>query len=144
MAELGAGGGHGDLNQQHELEIGDEIMVRQLMDLCASKLDRQPHLLKGVLDMLSSLIDERRQRLALDATALVANESAESENIDDLAGLDELPIERLVPALVSVVDRIKQNREITEADTAKRQHTAPMTKDAFSVKQIVSCMRFMW
>ena len=107
MAELGAGGGQGDLNQQHELEIGDTAVVAQLMALCATKLQGQPQLQSSVLQMLSSAISDHRPSIALDDFSLTATHGSADAGVDDL---DELPIDELVPALAKVVTKMKQKK----------------------------------
>lgn len=36
IAELGAGGGHGDLNQQHELECDNQLLGKWTVSSCAA------------------------------------------------------------------------------------------------------------
>ena len=44
--EMGIGGGKGDLDQTHELEVNDDMTLRSLMQLCAAKVEDRDTLLK--------------------------------------------------------------------------------------------------
>ena len=77
MHELGAGGGKGDLHQAHELEINDDLAIRTLMQLCATRIDDKNVLLK-IFSLLNS-----SSRIQLDF-----NEIGKLE--DDDIKLDEL------------------------------------------------------
>jgi DNA cross-link repair 1C protein len=70
MAELGAGGGKGDMNQQHELEVGDASALGMLMSLCATKMQDQPKLLSNVMEMLASIMRDPVRAIALDTATL--------------------------------------------------------------------------
>lgn len=55
IAELGAGGGKGDLNQKEELETGDAVDVGKLMELCAKTI-KDERVLSGVLALLQQVL----------------------------------------------------------------------------------------
>ncbi|KAK3705078.1 hypothetical protein LTR37_013445 [Vermiconidia calcicola] len=110
MAELGAGGGQGDLNQQHDLEVSDTGLVGQLMALCAAKLQGQPQLLSSVLQMLTDTINERTQYIGLDDSNITTNSDKMVGDEDVSTDLDELPLEKLVPALARLVTKAKQKK----------------------------------
>jgi hypothetical protein len=56
MAELGAGGGYGDTDQNRvELETIDSAVIAQLMDLCKRKLAKCPEIAQMVVQMLSNI-----------------------------------------------------------------------------------------
>lgn len=99
LAELGAGGGHGDLDQRHELEVGDTQLVGQLMALCATKLKDQPQLLTKVMEVLTGLIDSDKQSITLE------DFRPGDDDQTDAVDLDGVPIEMLVPALTKAVNR---------------------------------------
>lgn len=105
MPELGAGGGQGDLDQQHELEVGDASTVGMLMSLCATKLKDQPQVLSSVLEMLASMVKDPVHSIALDPSILQTDVPGLGE--DDVAELDDLPLETLVPALAAIVSKAK-------------------------------------
>lgn len=107
LQELGAGGGQGDLNQQHELEVSDAGIVGQLMALCASKLQGQPKLLYGVLHMLTSVINDGVKSLNLDEFDIATVGDKQSTDEEALADLDELPLDKLVPVLAKYVTKTK-------------------------------------
>lgn len=57
IAEIGAGGGKGDLDQKEELDIADAIEVGKLMELCAEKIEDQEKLSKVLARLQRSLSD---------------------------------------------------------------------------------------
>jgi DNA cross-link repair 1C protein len=96
MAELGAGGGKGDLDQQHELEVGDTSALGMLMSLCATKMQDQPKLLSSVMEMLASIMRDPVRAIALDFAALHPEQpGADQENTTDF---EEMPLESLISA----------------------------------------------
>lgn len=108
MAELGVGGGQGDLDQHHELEVGDTSLVGHLIALCATKLQDQPQLRTSVMEMLTTIINERVESISLDGSGLIDDSGLASKDVDDLMNVDELPLERLVPALAKAAAKSKQ------------------------------------
>ena len=129
MTELGAGGGRDDLNQQHELEVGDNQLVGQLMALCATELGGQTQLLSSVLQMLTSVINDRVQSITLHDLDLMSDATRSESQRDDLASLDEIPIDKLVPALARLVTKPKQKKarasEFSKSQPAIEQIKAP-------------------
>jgi hypothetical protein len=87
IAEAGAGGGKGDLDQAHELETGNANDVGQLMHLCATSIG-DPDLLSKVLKILSATIADSRDRIVLDGS------------YEEATLFDDLPIKDLIPILV--------------------------------------------
>lgn len=65
MRELGAGGGQGDLNQNHELIMYD-MNEAMIMDLCSKDL-KDPALLEEIRDMLQKAFMSEDKRIQLDA-----------------------------------------------------------------------------
>ncbi|KAI7163819.1 hypothetical protein KC324_g12881, partial [Hortaea werneckii] len=123
MAELGAGGGQGDLDQHHELEVWDPSLVGQLIALCASKLNGQPELQASVMQMLKGIIDDRIPFISLDDFELKEESIQNEKGEEGFANLDDLPLERLVPALAKLVTKAKR----------QDQKGDPFTKDKSSV-----------
>ena len=82
MLELGAGGGHGDLNQQHELEVGDPAVVGDLMSLCSCKLHDQKQTLSAILRMLAEVISEGKQSLSLQDFVLKEAKELPKRDVD--------------------------------------------------------------
>ncbi|KAI6857745.1 hypothetical protein KC338_g5280 [Hortaea werneckii] len=109
MAELGAGGGQGDLGQHHELEVWDPSLVGQLIALCASKLHGQPQLQESVMQMLTSIIHDRIPSISLDDSDLKEQSIQNQSSEEEFATLDDLPLERLVPVLSELVTKAKQS-----------------------------------
>lgn len=109
MCEAGAGGGHGDLNQQNELELDDLAVFAELMGLCSDKLKLQPQLLTNVKKMLMDAMEDPRKKISLDGTELGIDVSGNSQQDQDLDDLDNVALDKIVPALAKVVARTKQD-----------------------------------
>ena len=65
-AEAGAGGGHGDLSQIHELELTDVAAVGSLMELCGKHLQDKPELLQRVLGWLGKSVKSGGRNVRID------------------------------------------------------------------------------
>lgn len=101
MKELGAGGGQGDLDQQHELEFYDGNIFELLLSFCETKLRHQPALLAKINRVIGPLSKQPINPLPIDAAALHAQNA-----VDGLEGLDELdqmPLEEFMPILIKIV-----------------------------------------
>ncbi|KAK5737788.1 hypothetical protein LTR17_006436 [Elasticomyces elasticus] len=157
IAELGAGGGQGDLDVHHELDVGDAATVGQLIALCASKLQGQPQLLASVMELLTSFISGQKSTVSLDGSGFTeacarAAEEADFDNVDDF------PIDRLVPALAKLVTKAKQQKLPSStlkvvpkrADGLAKRITFPYSRhssygelcelvDAFKAKDVHPC-----
>ncbi|KAH7079938.1 beta-lactamase-like protein [Paraphoma chrysanthemicola] len=90
IAELGAGGGKGDLDQKEELETGDVAELGKLMELCA-KMIREEKLLSKVLALLQQTLATGDGILDLDTNLQKAGENSQ----------DALSLQSLVLALSS-------------------------------------------
>ena len=136
MVELGAGGGQSDLDQRHELQFWDPEQVGQLIALCSAKLNNQPQLLTGILQLLTSVMSGNQKSIKL-------NDFMSSVQIEDHdhTDLEELPLEKLVQALAKTA---------TNMDIKKAQSSATMSPSSDSTsrrpdglpKQIVSRLYF--
>lgn len=136
MAELGAGGGQGDLNQRHELETSDESAVSQLIAFCATKLQDQPQLQASVLEMLSAIRRDHTRSIVLNGSAFQSD--GHSEDGLDISNIDELPLERLVPVLVRFVTMAKEQRAQAGGLVANQPSTLSSARVDGLPKQIVS------
>lgn len=137
MAELGAGGGKGDLDQQHELEVGDTSALGMLMSLCATKMQDQPKLLSSVMEMLASIMRDHVRAIALDFAALHPEQPGEDQ--EDITDFEEMPLESLIPALVSLAAKAAGERGNGDMSTmSARLETGPTNYNANLPKQIVS------
>lgn len=65
MQELGAGGGQGDLDQIHELDLADPAAVAQLVTLCSTSI-KDSKVMEKITTMLSALLMEDRKNIPLD------------------------------------------------------------------------------
>lgn len=138
MAELGAGGGKGDLDQQHELEVGDTSALGMLMSLCATKMQDQPKLLSSVMEMLASIMRDPVRAIALDSAILHPDQSGEDqENITDF---EEMPLESLIPALASLAAKAGDQANGDATAISAMQETNPRNHNANLPKQIVSSL----
>ncbi|KAG9844196.1 hypothetical protein KCU98_g5291, partial [Aureobasidium melanogenum] len=124
IAEIGAGGGHGDLNQTHSLELYDLGSVQQLLAICNRALQAQPELKEPMKEWFSTLMKNGKESIDLDLEILRDEVEITSQDgrPDDEFDMDNLPIDKLVPALTRLItgkskqeeeDRIKQQRQIT-------------------------------
>ncbi|KAI5204456.1 hypothetical protein E4T39_03642 [Aureobasidium subglaciale] len=123
IAELGAGGGHGDLNQTHSLELYDQGSVQQLFFICKRALQAQPELKEPMQEWFSSLTKRGKESIDLDLEILrdeVDITSQDGRPVDEF-DMDNLPIDKLVPALTRLItgkskqeeeDRLKRQRQI--------------------------------
>ncbi|KXT16489.1 hypothetical protein AC579_1751 [Pseudocercospora musae] len=105
MLEPGAGGGEGDLNQQHEIDLNEGLC--DLIALCAQKLSTQPQLLNSLLHMLNeaSCGDRHAISIALSDISIEASTLGDQQECAELADLHEMPIERLVSMLAKRVTK---------------------------------------
>lgn len=106
IAELGAGGGKGDLDQKEELETGDIFVLRHLMKLCAQTIDN-PDLSSRVLALLQHALSTGSASVDFDLH--LQKESQASE--------EDLSLQKLVAALASSVS--KQHSEKAESSRNK-------------------------
>ena len=129
MAELGAGGGQHDYAQQHELEFAGTEQVGQLMALCANKLQGEPQLLSSVLHMLTAVINDHTRSINLE----------ESSSLFDVADLEDMPLEKLVPALANIVEKAKQQQraEVGDRDQSRAAATSAKRRADGLPKRIV-------
>ncbi len=65
VPELGAGGGGGDLDQHHELELSDTAAVGRLINLCSDNI-QDPHLLAKIISILSRAMTSEISSLTFD------------------------------------------------------------------------------
>ena len=136
MAELGAGGGKGDLDQQHELEVGDASALGMLMSLCATKMQNQPKLLSSVMELLASIMRDPVRAIALDSAILHSEQPGEDqENITDF---EEMPLESLIPALVSLAAKAGEQDHADVTAVLSRLETNSTNHNTNLPQQIVS------
>ena len=69
----------GDLDQRHELEVGDTSLVGQLIALCATKLHGQPEIHASVMEKLTSIINGQVQSISLDGLGLTDDAGADDD-----------------------------------------------------------------
>ena len=85
IQEAGLGGGHGDLDQIHELELGDSAAVQKLIELCDAKVS-DVRVRADVKALLSKLVGEggvNANRLRLDGT---------NDSLSDSIRLEQLAV----------------------------------------------------
>ena len=142
MAELGAGGGKGDLDQQHELEVGDTSALGMLMSLCATKMQDQPKLLSSVMEMLASIMRDPVRAIALDFAALHPEQPGEDQ--ENVADFEEMPLESLIPALVSLAAKAGQQGDGDVSTISARLETNPTNHNTNLPKQIVRIPLYLY
>lgn len=135
MAEPGAGGGKGDLDQQHELEIGDTSALGMLMSLCATKMQDQPKRLSSVMEMLTSIMRDPVRAIALDFAALHPEQLGEEQ--ENIADFEEMPLDSLIPALVSLAAKAGEQGNVETPTISARLEANPTHAITNLPKQIV-------
>ncbi|KAJ4988856.1 artemis protein [Stagonosporopsis vannaccii] len=98
IAELGAGGGKGDLDQKEELETYDVAAIGRLMELCAQSID-DPDLLSKVLELLQHAMST--SSASLDFGLQLQKESQFSE--------DDFSLQKFVVTLASNISKRHEN-----------------------------------
>ncbi|KAF2155253.1 hypothetical protein K461DRAFT_326956 [Myriangium duriaei CBS 260.36] len=107
-----AGGGQGDLNQIHELELTDLSALGRLMELCTTRLQDRPEVSQKLKAWLADSIKQGAQNIKLDTE--VFQEAIYGGNEFD--ELDDIPIDRLVAAL----DKMGSKSEGGDTSSAER------------------------
>lgn len=126
IAEIGAGGSQGDLNQTHSLELYDQASVQQLLLICNRALQAQPELKDPMKEWFTALMKSGKESIDLDLEILRDEVEITSQEgrPDDEFDMDNLPIDKLIPALTRLItgksnqeaeDRVKQQRQIVSA-----------------------------
>lgn len=109
VREAGAGGGHGDLNQIHELDLTDMIAVQQLFYLCLTKI-KDESVLGKIVKMLQAEIDAKRKGIQLEA-----------DDEDSKLDLENIPIDELPDMLAEMAKngpRTKKEEDEVEVKPA--------------------------
>lgn len=99
IAELGAGGGKGDLDLKEELETGDVAATGRLMELCAQSIN-EPELLSKVLKLLQYAL--ATGSASVDFGLQLQKESQVSE--------DDLSLQKFVAALSANASKKQQDK----------------------------------
>jgi len=145
VAELGAGGGQGDLDQVHELEINDVDTVAQLLALCGNQLKDKPELRMEVVGWLKRVIQSGQSTVKLDFDSFWQSLRGETEDEDFL---EDIPLYRLVPALAKLV--VGKPKSTPGEQTQKKTITFPFSRhssynelrclvEAFKPKDVFPC-----
>ncbi|KAG8630764.1 hypothetical protein KVT40_002383 [Elsinoe batatas] len=106
--EMGVGGGHGDLDQVHELELNDINTVGALIELCQKRLQDRPEVLDKVKKWLADCVQQGAINIKLDTEAFYDALEDSSQTKE----LDEVPLDRLVVALERLVSEKKPKTEL--------------------------------
>lgn len=131
MRELGAGGGQGDLDQIHELDLSDPLAIGYLLKLCSRNI-KDPAVLRQITIMLSTSLISEKGRLQL------GNPDEDDENkgtiLDNDLDQDAIPLDKL-PAIIAelaithrdgAVEKIKQ--ETTSKSSLPKSITFPYSR----------------
>ena len=97
---MGAGGGNGDLDQVHELDLSDMSAVGSLFTLCSTRLQDRPEVLQKVNEWLGKTLAEGARNVKID-TASFFDALVDGEAEDEL---DDVPLDRLIDALEKLVE----------------------------------------
>jgi DNA cross-link repair 1C protein len=119
IAEIGVGGGQGDLNQTHSLELYDQGSVQQLLLICTRALQAQPELKQPMKEWFMTLMKSGKESIDLDLEVL-----RDEVEITSQEGRPDDEFDKLIPALTRLItgksnqeaeDRVKQQRQIVSA-----------------------------
>lgn len=134
IAELGAGGGKGDLDQKEELETGDAVDVGKLMELCAKSIN-DAELLSKVLALLQQALQDGNGTIDLNLD--LQKESQEEES--------DLSLQTLVSVLSSHAIK-SQDQEERPNRTIRFPYSRHSSYselcalvDAFKPKDVIPC-----
>jgi DNA cross-link repair 1C protein len=86
MHEMGIGGGKGDLDQVHELEVNDAAALGSLLHLCAIKIENRAEFM-SVCAMLTSAFGSEKTRLRFELDVEEARVEDEDMTLDQLVGI---------------------------------------------------------
>lgn len=111
IAEIGAGGGQGDMDQIYELELDDIAAIGQLIAMAASKLHEKPQLQSSLLEWLSKIMMQGGASVKLDIADFWDELQPEHDDPAHFQDLDNLPLDRLIPALVRLVSGKAQEKQ---------------------------------
>ncbi|KAK8203363.1 hypothetical protein M8818_005341 [Zalaria obscura] len=147
-AELGAGGGQGDLDQVHELELNDIQVVAQLMALCSAKLAGKESLPK-LLNLLAKHLQSGGTNIRLDTLSLLEQHGGEGD-ADGLEDMDKIPLDRFLPVLAKLGVGDGEDMVRSKHSPRTRQITFPYSRhssyselrylvQAFKPKDVYPC-----
>ncbi|THZ50528.1 hypothetical protein D6C90_02510 [Aureobasidium pullulans] len=144
IAEIGAGGGQGDLNQTHSLELYDQGTVQQLLMICRRVLQAQPDLRDQMTQWFSSLMKSGKESIDLDLEILrdeIEHTSQDGKPVDEF-DMDNLPIDRLVPALTRLITG-KSDQEAQDRREQQREITFPFSRHSsyLELRELVQALR---
>ncbi len=107
------------------------------MSFCTKQLQGYPHILSGVLQLLTTVIGDGVQSIELeDFTATAQTRMSQPDEIG-YTDLDGMPLDKLVPALVRVVTNMKLKKSRSTSTNTKPLEQAAKRADGLS-RQIVS------
>ncbi|KAF2219497.1 beta-lactamase-like protein [Elsinoe ampelina] len=132
--EMGVGGGHGDLDQVHELELNDLNTVGALVELCQKRLQDRPEVLDKVKKWLADCVQQGATNIKLDTEAFYDALEDGSQTKD----LDEIPLDRLITALEKLVSEKK-----TKTELPSKRITFPYSRHASleELRMLVAALR---
>ncbi|KAF2789205.1 hypothetical protein K505DRAFT_410456 [Melanomma pulvis-pyrius CBS 109.77] len=134
VAEIGAGGGKGDLDQKEELETGDVADVAKLMELCAKEI-QDDELRSRVLALLQTALDDKKGNIGLGT--VLQKESQDSE--DDLSLQTFVSVLSSHAAITESADKLK-NETIRFPYSRHSSYSELCTLvEAFQPKDVYPC-----
>ncbi|GAM83097.1 hypothetical protein ANO11243_010830 [Dothideomycetidae sp. 11243] len=107
----GVGGGFGDLNQIHEIELNDLSILGRLADLCTTRLQEQPAALANVTKWLSDSVKQGAQNIRVDTETFYRALHGDGDNINEL---EEVPIDRLISAIETLLSKKTAPRTVQQ------------------------------
>ncbi|GAB7351741.1 hypothetical protein MBLNU459_g2325t2 [Dothideomycetes sp. NU459] len=126
IAEVGAGGGQGDMDQIYELELDDITAIGQLIAMTTSKLHDNPQLQSSLLDWLSKIMMQGGASVKLDIGEFWNELQGDGNDLSHGQDLDNLSLDRLIPALARLVSGTSLDRK--DFADIKRRITFPFSR----------------
>lgn len=115
--EMGAGGGQGDLDQVHELELTDVAAVGRLLEICRTRFSDHPDLGEKVRAWLTKYVMSG-DAIKLD-TSIISSLLDEDKDV----GSDDIPLDRLLTALDALTANQVKDPESTEITAKPRSRS---------------------
>ena len=109
------------------------------MAFCTRKLQGQPQILAGVLQLLSSVVGDGLNSIELDDFTSTAQTRMSEPDEIGYTDLDGMPLEKLVPALAKVVTNMKLKKSQSTSNIGQSPAKAEKRADGLP-KQIVSVL----
>jgi len=118
IRELGAGGGHGDLDQIHELDLSDPVAVAHLFALCQKTITDEA-LLRRITDLLTTSLRAEKGRMQLGLLEHLEHDAVQ------LLDQDAIPLDQLPKLIADLAMKPDSKRTINRTGSNGIKATLP-------------------